>query len=77
MCCPGGCLGGGGQPISDNPDIKKKRAEAIYREDASKPIRKSHENPEIKEIYNDFLGEPNSEKAHHLLHTEYCDRSCK
>ena len=77
MCCPGGCLGGGGQPISDNPDIKKKRAEAIYREDAGKPIRKSHENPEIKEIYKDFLGEPNSEKAHHLLHTEYCDRSCK
>ncbi len=77
MCCPGGCLGGGGQPISDNPDIKKKRAEAIYREDAGKPIRKSHENPEITEIYKDFLGEPNSEKAHHLLHTEYCDRSCK
>jgi len=77
MCCPGGCLGGGGQPISDNPDIKKKRAEAIYREDAGKAIRKSHENPEITEIYKDFLGEPNSEKAHHLLHTEYCDRSCK
>jgi iron-only hydrogenase group A len=77
MCCPGGCLGGGGQPISDNPDIKQKRAEAIYREDAGKPIRKSHENPAIKDIYKDFLGEPNSEKAHHLLHTEYCDRSCK
>ena len=77
MCCPGGCLGGGGQPISKNPDIKKRRAEAIYREDAGKPIRKSHENPEITAIYKDFLGEPNSEKAHHLLHTEYCDRSCK
>ena len=77
MCCPGGCLGGGGQPISKNPDIKKRRAEAIYREDAGKPIRKSHENPEITTIYKDFLGEPNSEKAHHLLHTEYCDRSCK
>ncbi|MHB8105948.1 MAG: NADH-dependent [FeFe] hydrogenase, group A6 [Candidatus Cryosericum sp.] len=77
MCCPGGCLGGGGQPISNNPDIKKRRAEAIYREDAGKPIRKSHENPEITAIYKDFLGEPNSEKAHHLLHTEYCDRSCK
>jgi NADH-quinone oxidoreductase subunit G/NADP-reducing hydrogenase subunit HndD len=77
MCCPGGCLGGGGQPISSNPDIKKRRAEAIYREDAGKPIRKSHENPEITAIYKDFLGEPNSEKAHHLLHTEYCDRSCK
>jgi iron-only hydrogenase group A len=77
MCCPGGCLGGGGQPISKNPDIKKRRAEAIYREDAGKPIRKSHENPEITQIYKDFLGEPNSEKAHHLLHTEYCDRSCK
>lgn len=77
MCCPGGCLGGGGQPISHNPDIKKRRAEAIYREDAGKPIRKSHENPEVQEIYKDFLGEPNSEKAHHLLHTDYCDRSCK
>lgn len=77
MCCPGGCLGGGGQPISKNPDIKQRRAEAIYREDAGKPIRKSHENPEITAIYKDFLGEPNSEKAHHLLHTEYCDRSCK
>jgi len=77
MCCPGGCLGGGGQPISNNPDIKKRRAEAIYREDAGKPIRKSHQNPEIITIYKEFLGEPNSEKAHHLLHTEYCDRSCK
>ena len=76
MCCPGGCLGGGGQPISDHPDVKERRAEAIYREDAGKPIRKSHENPEIIEIYKEFLGEPNSEKAHHLLHTEYCDRSC-
>ncbi|HZL82512.1 MAG TPA: NADH-dependent [FeFe] hydrogenase, group A6 [Candidatus Deferrimicrobium sp.] len=77
MCCPGGCLGGGGQPISNNPYIKKRRAEAIYREDAGKPIRKSHQNPEIITIYKEFLGEPNSEKAHHLLHTEYCDRSCK
>lgn len=76
MCCPGGCLGGGGQPISENPDIKEKRAEAIYREDKDKPVRKSHENPEVKEIYKEFLGEPNSELAHHLLHTEYCDRSC-
>ncbi|MCE5193478.1 MAG: NADH-dependent [FeFe] hydrogenase, group A6 [Candidatus Cryosericum sp.] len=75
MTCPGGCLGGGGQPLSNNPDIKKRRAEAIYREDAGKPIRKSHENPEIQEIYKDFLGEPNSEKAHHLLHTTYHDRS--
>lgn len=77
MACPGGCLGGGGQPLSHNPDIKQRRAEAIYREDAGKPIRKSHENPEIKEIYKDFLGEPNSEKAHHLLHTGYHDRSCE
>lgn len=76
MACPGGCLGGGGQPLSHNPDIKQRRAEAIYREDAGKPIRKSHENPEIKQIYTEFLGEPNSEKAHHLLHTHYHDRSC-
>ncbi len=76
MCCPGGCLGGGGQPISTDPAIKEKRARAIYREDKDKPIRKSHENPEIKEIYKEFLGEPNSELAHQLLHTEYHDRSC-
>ena len=72
MACPGGCIGGGGQPYHHgNMEIIKKRAEAIYREDAGKPIRKSHENPVIKELYETYLGHPMSERAHHLLHTKY------
>lgn len=74
MACPGGCLGGGGQPIPTNPEIRKKRAEAIYAEDENLPIRKSHENPEIQKLYNDFLNEPMSETAHQLLHTQYTHR---
>lgn len=74
MACPGGCLGGGGQPIPTNPEIREKRARAIYEEDAGKPIRKSHENPEVQKIYKDFLGEPLSEVSHHLLHTTYTPR---
>jgi NADH-quinone oxidoreductase subunit G/[NiFe] hydrogenase diaphorase moiety small subunit/NADP-reducing hydrogenase subunit HndD len=74
MACPGGCLGGGGQPIPTNPEIRQKRTEAIYAEDADLPIRKSHENPEIQKIYKDFLGEPLGEKSHHLLHTKYTKR---
>ncbi len=74
MACPGGCLGGGGQPIPTNIDIRKLRASAIYAEDESLPIRKSHENPEITAIYKNFLGEPNSHKAHELLHTHYTER---
>ncbi|MEA3505338.1 MAG: NADH-dependent [FeFe] hydrogenase, group A6 [Bacteroidota bacterium] len=78
MACPGGCIGGGGQPLHHgDSSILKKRTEAIYREDAGKKIRKSHENPSIKKIYEEFLGEPMSEKAHHLLHTSYFDRSKK
>jgi NADP-reducing hydrogenase subunit HndD len=78
MACPGGCIGGGGQPLHHgDSDILKKRAAALYREDAGKPIRKSHENPAIKELYETFLGEPMSEKAHHLLHTHYFDRKRK
>ncbi|HEY4787922.1 MAG TPA: NADH-dependent [FeFe] hydrogenase, group A6 [Bacteroidales bacterium] len=75
MACPGGCLGGGGQPIPTNAEIRKKRAEAIYSEDMSMPIRKSHENPEIINVYNDFLGEPLGEKSHELLHTHYKART--
>ena len=75
MACPGGCLGGGGQPIPTNPEIRKKRAEAIYEEDAGMPIRKSHQNPEIIRIYEDFLGKPLGEKSHHLLHTTYTPRN--
>ena len=74
MACPGGCLGGGGQPIPTSKAIRQKRTEAIYAEDMGMPIRKSHENPEIAEIYKDFLGSPNSHKAHELLHTHYTKR---
>ncbi|WP_319482027.1 NADH-dependent [FeFe] hydrogenase, group A6 [uncultured Draconibacterium sp.] len=74
MACPGGCLGGGGQPIPTNPEIRQKRAEAIYAEDEGLPIRKSHENHEIKKLYKDFLKEPLGEVSHHLLHTKYTQR---
>ena len=74
MACPGGCIGGGGQPIPTNINIRQKRTDAIYEEDMNLPIRKSHENPEIIQIYNDFLGNPNSHKAHELLHTHYVER---
>jgi NADP-reducing hydrogenase subunit HndD len=76
MSCPGGCIGGGGQPFHHGKsEILKKRQQAIYMEDRNKPIRKSHENPFIYQLYEEYLGEPMSEKAHHLLHTKYFDRS--
>ncbi|HCE57011.1 MAG TPA: NADH:ubiquinone oxidoreductase [Prolixibacteraceae bacterium] len=76
MSCPGGCIGGGGQPYHHgNAEILKKRQAAIYREDSKKSIRKSHENPYIIKLYKEFLGHPMSEKAHHLLHTAYFDRT--
>jgi len=75
MACPGGCIGGGGQPIPTNDEIRKKRMEAIYREDEGKELRKSHDNPEIKEIYEDFLGAPLGKKSHQLLHTHYRPRN--
>ncbi|HHV02763.1 MAG: NADH-dependent [FeFe] hydrogenase, group A6 [Bacteroidales bacterium] len=72
MACPGGCIGGGGQPLHRGTDIVlKARMEAIYKEDFNKPIRKSHENPEIIKLYEEFLGKPLSEKSHKLLHTHY------
>lgn len=75
MGCPGGCLGGGGQPIPTNAEIRAKRAEAIYKEEAELPIRKSHENPHISYIYENFLTEgPCSNKSHELLHTTYVKR---
>jgi len=78
MACPGGCIGGGGQPLHHgDSSVLKARAMAIYEEDKNKPIRVSHENPYIIELYREFLGEPNSEKAHHLLHTHYFDRKPK
>lgn len=76
MACPGGCIGGGGQPLHHGDSrILKARAKAIYREDSNKKIRKSHENPYIQKLYEEFLGKPLSEKAHHLLHTHYFDKS--
>ena len=78
MACPGGCIGGGGQPYHHgNVDILKKRQRAIYEEDAGKPIRKSHENPFIQELYKEFLGKPLSDLSHELLHTHYFDRKKK
>ena len=79
MCCPGGCVNGGGQPqvhasVRNFVDVAKLRADALYRNDAAKTIRKSHENPSIKKIYADFLGKPGSETAHHVLHTHYVPR---
>ena len=76
MACPGGCIGGGGQPLHHGEShILQARHKALYREDAQKPVRKSHENPYIKKLYEEFLGSPLSEKAHHLLHTHYFDKS--
>ncbi len=74
MACPGGCLGGGGQPIPTNQKIREKRAAAIYEEDMDLSIRKSHENPEVIQIYKEFLGEPLGHKSHELLHTHYRER---
>ena len=76
MCCPGGCVTGGGQPIVSAKDLqyvdlKAVRAKALYDEDAGKALRKSHENPDIKAIYENYLGEPGGHKAHELLHTHY------
>ena len=76
MACPGGCVTGGGQPIVDSAvrmdvDVKAKRAAGLYAEDKSLPIRKSHENPDIKLLYSEFLEKPGSHKAHELLHTHY------
>ena len=76
MSCPGGCIGGGGQPYHHgDAEVIKKRQRAIYSEDKNKSIRKSHENPYITKLYEEFLGAPMSEKSHHLLHTKYFDRS--
>jgi len=71
MACPGGCIGGGGQPIGTTTEIKKQRMESLYTIDKGMKLRKSHENPDIIALYKDFLGEPLSKKAHDLLHTHY------
>ncbi len=80
MACPGGCVNGGGQPIVSAQkkmtcDVRVERAKALYGEDTDKPLRKSHDNSEIKQLYNDYLTKPGSHKAHELLHTSYTKRS--
>lgn len=78
MACPGGCIGGGGQPLHHgDSSIITARQKAIYKEDVNKTIRKSHENPYIIKLYEEFLGKPMSEKAHHLLHTHYFEKQIK
>lgn len=81
MACPGGCVGGGGQPLVSGPerlklaeDYRALRAKAIYNEDAGMPIRKSHDNPAVKALYDEYLAKPLGEKSHHLLHTHYQPR---
>ncbi len=80
MSCPGGCVNGGGQPIKsafvrNNKDIKGERAKSIYAQDAAMKMRKSHENPAVQQLYKEYLGEPNSHKAHEILHTSYIPRN--
>ena len=70
MACPGGCSGGGGQPIHDGQDFAAQRGQQLYQLDAESPIRFSHENPDVQALYREYLGQPLSEKAHHLLHTD-------
>jgi NADH-quinone oxidoreductase subunit G len=74
MACPGGCIGGGGQPYGINNEVRRKRMAGLYQDDHDRAIRFSHENPGIKQIYREFLGEPLSEKAEKLLHTRYKPR---
>ncbi len=74
MTCPGGCIGGGGQPRFTDDSVRLKRIEAIYAEDEGKPLRKSHDNPQIKELYQAFLKEPLGHRSHELLHTSYQPR---
>ena len=71
MACPGGCIGGGGQPVGTTNAVKKKRMQALYEIDRNLPVRKSHENPVLQVLYRDFLGEPGQGRAHDLLHTGY------
>lgn len=75
MCCPGGCIGGGGQPYGTTNEIRARRIQALYQVDENMQLRKSHENPAVQELYQDFLLEPLGELSHRLLHTQYCNRS--
>jgi iron only hydrogenase large subunit-like protein len=75
MSCPGGCIGGGGQPRFTTNEVRLARMGAIFAEDEGKPLRLSHENPAVNRLYAEFLGAPLGEKSHHLLHTHYSARS--
>jgi iron only hydrogenase large subunit-like protein len=74
MTCPGGCIGGGGQPRYTDNKVRQARIDAIYREDEGKKLRKSHDNPDVARLYAEFLGKPLGEKSHRLLHTKYTPR---
>jgi iron-only hydrogenase group A len=74
MACPGGCVGGGGQPYGVSNELRVKRASGLYSEDEAASVRSSHENPAVIKLYEEFLGKPGSEKSHHLLHTTYQPR---
>ncbi len=74
MTCPGGCIGGGGQPRMTSDDVRLKRMQAIFREDEGKSMRKSHDNPSVKRMYEEFLGHPLGHLSHELLHTHYAPR---
>ena len=71
MACPGGCVGGGGQPYGVTDELRIARSKGLYSDDEAQTVRCSHENPYVQQLYKDFLGKPLSEKAHHLLHTKY------
>jgi NADH-quinone oxidoreductase subunit G/NADP-reducing hydrogenase subunit HndD len=75
MTCPGGCIGGGGQPYGTTNAVREKRIEAIYNVDEVMTIRKSHENPDITALYEEYLEKPLGHKSHHLLHTHYSSRN--
>jgi NADP-reducing hydrogenase subunit HndD len=75
MTCPGGCIGGGGQPRTTTDAVRRARIGAIYTEDESKALRCSHENPKIQRLYREYFGEPLGHRSHELLHTHYTDRS--
>lgn len=75
MACRGGCVGGGGQPYGTTDEVRTKRAKGLYKEDEASVKRCSHDNEEVATVYKEFFGEPNSEKAHHLLHTHYQERA--
>ena len=79
MGCPGGCVNGGGQPhqpaaVRNNVDLRAKRAAVLYTADKNMDLRKSHENSAVKKLYDEYFGEPNSHKAHEILHTHYVKR---